>query len=363
MNKLKIIYGVSGEGFGHSSRARVVARHLVNKGHTVKIVSYDRGYRNLKDDFDVFETEGLHIASADNKVSVVETFTNNIKRLPEGQRKLREMKESLYEDFQPDCILTDFEPMTGYLAHHYGIPLISIDNQHRMRYMEYPYPQGQDAERRLTETIIRAMVPRPDAVLVTSFYPGNPTNDRTHIFPPILRKEVLSRSPMTGDYILVYVSFGFETLLEMLQSFTRERFLIYGAKQKETVSHFTYRPFDVTGFLNDLAGAKAVMATAGFSLMTESLYYHKPLLACPMQGQYEQVVNGHLLDVMQLGKNAVDVTPDTIASFLYHLKDYEERLSSYRSEGNEAILTKLDELLDNGAALAHTYRWRRKGKE
>jgi hypothetical protein len=51
--------------------------HLEQLGHTVKVVSYDRGYRNLKNDFDVFETEGLHIASSDNRVSKVKTFTEN----------------------------------------------------------------------------------------------------------------------------------------------------------------------------------------------------------------------------------------------------------------------------------------------
>jgi len=69
-----LVYGVSGEGSGHSSRAREMINHLEQLGHTVKVVSYDRGYCNLKNDFDVFETEGLHIASSDNRVSKVKTF-------------------------------------------------------------------------------------------------------------------------------------------------------------------------------------------------------------------------------------------------------------------------------------------------
>ena len=34
----RIVYGVSGEGSGHSSRARVVLEHLVREGHEVKVV-------------------------------------------------------------------------------------------------------------------------------------------------------------------------------------------------------------------------------------------------------------------------------------------------------------------------------------
>jgi uncharacterized protein (TIGR00661 family) len=70
----KVVYGVSGEGSGHSSRSREMLMHLHDLGHQVKVVSYDRGYANLKDDFDVFETKGLHIASLDNRVSKVKTF-------------------------------------------------------------------------------------------------------------------------------------------------------------------------------------------------------------------------------------------------------------------------------------------------
>ena len=84
----KVVYGVSGEGSGHSSRSREMISHLARLGHTVKVVSYDRGYRNLKDDFDMFETEGLHIAGSDNRVSKVETFTDNLQRLPRGHKKL-----------------------------------------------------------------------------------------------------------------------------------------------------------------------------------------------------------------------------------------------------------------------------------
>ena len=53
----KIVYGVSGEGSGHSSKVREMINHLEQLGHVVKVVSYDRGYKNLKGDFDVFETE------------------------------------------------------------------------------------------------------------------------------------------------------------------------------------------------------------------------------------------------------------------------------------------------------------------
>jgi uncharacterized protein (TIGR00661 family) len=340
----KIIYGVSGEGSGHSSRAKEIAAHLVMTGHQVKIVSYDRGYKNLKNDFEVFETEGLHIASVDNKVSIVKTFTDNFKKLSHGQKKFKSLKK-LFQEFQPDCVITDFEPMTAYLAAHYKLPLISIDNQHRMRYMKYPCPPKHKKDQLITEAVIRAMVPKPDVALVTSFYFGEVKNNKTFIFPPILRKEVLEQKTSSGEHILVYFTSGFESFLDILKEFPRETFKIYGYDKSEIVENFVFQPFSKQGFLKDLASAKAVIATAGFTLMTESLFLRKPYLALPMAGQFEQELNGFLLDGLKYGANCPDISKEAVASFLYHLPDYRENLKGYRAEDNKAIKAKIDELL------------------
>lgn len=351
----KVIYGISGEGSGHSSRAREMISHLEGAGHTIKAVSYDRGYQNLKDDFDVFATEGLHIASLDNKVSIPRTVADNLLKLPEGHKKLQKLRE-LFKTFGPDCVITDFEPMTAYLAHHYDLPLVSIDNQHRMRYMEYPRPPKLSNDRRLTENIIRAMVPRPDVSLVTSFYFGKPKNERTFVFPPILRQEVLAKQPAEGDHLLVYLTSGFASFLDILKDFPRERFTVYGCERQGVEENITYKLPSQDGFLDDLASCKAVMATAGFTLMTEALFLRKPYLALPMRGQFEQELNGYLLAKLKYGANVRRIGEEAVASFLYRLPEYRQQLEDYRAEDNSAIKAKLDELLADNAALLKVKR-------
>ncbi len=355
----KIVYGVSGEGSGHSSRSREMLTHLQGLGHAVKVVSYDRGYANLNADFDVFETEGLHIASLDNRVSKVRTFTDNLKRLPEGHKKLQSLRKDVFKKFKPDCVITDFEPMTAYLANHYDLPLITIDNQHRLRYMSYPCPARLQAERKMTKTIIRAMVPRPDVSLVTTFYYGEPKNNRTFFFPPILRQAVLSLQTTVGEHIIVYLTSGFESFLKRLKSFTRESFIVYGAEKEGTVGHLQFKPFSKTGFLADLASCKAVMATAGFTLMTESFYLRKPYLALPMRGQFEQEINGFLLAHLKYGVNLRRPTSEAVGHFLYRIPDFTESLKTYAAQDNRAIKAKLSELLDDNGALARDFHSKR----
>ena len=356
----KIVYGVSGEGSGHSSRAREMISYLEQLGHVVKVISYDRGYHNLKDDFDVFETEGLHIASSNNRVSKVKTFTENLQRLPGGHQKLHALRKDIFKNFQPDCVLTDFEPMTAYLAYHYNLPLVSIDNQHRIRYMTYPCPVRLQKERRMTASIIRAIVPRPDVSMVTTFYYGEAKNDRTFFFPPILRQSVLTRQPSDGGHVLVYLTSGFESFLNMLKSFPRERFRVYGYDRNEKDGHIVYKPFSKGGFLQDLASCKAVMATAGFTLMTEAFYLRKPYLALPMRGQFEQELNAYLLARLKYGINLRRIRTEAIGNFLYRLPEYRNNLKTYRAEDNSAIKASLGELMEDNCLRAKEFHYRRR---
>src|SRR5256886_11731342 len=50
-----------------------------------------------------------------------------------------------------------------------------------------------------------------------------------------------------------------------------------------------YKPFSEPAFIEDLRTARGVIANGGFTLMGESVYLHKPLLAEPVAKQFEQI--------------------------------------------------------------------------
>ena len=347
----KIIYSLSGEGSGHSSRSREMITHLIKRGHTVKVASYDRGYKNLKDDFDVLEIEGFSIVSEDNKVSISKTFTQNFNTILDRFEASNTLKQKYFKEFQPDCVITDFEPMAAYLANELDVPLITIDNQHRMRYMEFPCPFEWKAEALFIENLIRVMIPRPCVSLVTTFYFGEKKNERTFTFPPILRQSVINAKPSIGDYILVYATQEYDSLIENIQNYKREKFIIYGFNEDKVEENLTYKTFSREGFLQDLAGSKAVIATAGFTLMTESFYLGKPYLALPMKGQFEQVLNGLMLDELEYGKSTHDLKKENISAFLYDIPEYTQNLKSYKHRDNSTITEMLDMLLENDLKL------------
>jgi len=347
----RIVYGVAGEGSGHSSRASEVIAHLKQAGHEVRAVSYDRGYRNLQGVCDVYEAAGLNIVSEDNRVRPMRTILHNLRKSPQFIESTRAVRRDLFDAFQPHCVFTDFEPITGHLAWWTGTPLVSIDNQHRMRYMEHPIPEGMSRDAFTTRFIIRRMVPRPTAALITTFYFGRLTSPRAFAFPPILRKAILDTRPSDGDHVLVYLSFGFESFMENLPSFPRERFVVYGYDRQATEGNIEFRPFSRETFLRDMAGAKAIITTAGFTTITEALHFRKPILALPMAHQFEQELNGVLLDSLGYGMSERNPGENTVRVFLDRIPQYREKLREYPAADNSALFAKIDELLAGGCRL------------
>lgn len=77
-------------------------------------------------------------------------------------------------------------------------------------------------------------------------------------------------------HVLVYLTSGFETFVEMPGTYPEEQFIVYGQGERSSMGNLTFKPPSKEGFLKDLADCKAVMATAGFTLITESLHLKKP---------------------------------------------------------------------------------------
>src|SRR5579884_3202039 len=120
-----ILYGVNGEGSGHSSRSREVINHLIAKGHRVHVASFDRGLRNLAADFEVTEIFGLRFAYVRNRVRYGKTVLKNLVTVPGAARSLRRLNR-LADECHIDLVITDFEPITCHLAHKRRLPVISI---------------------------------------------------------------------------------------------------------------------------------------------------------------------------------------------------------------------------------------------
>ncbi len=339
----RILYGVSGEGSGHSSRAREIIKHLEKNNHTVKIVSYDRGFKNLSPDFDVEEIFGLHFSFVNNRVEPIGTIFKNLIKSPKAIKSIAKATR-IVKNFKPDIVFSDFEPISAIVANLHLLPLISIDNQHRLTNTKIEYPLKYKKDALLAQAIIKLMVVNTRACLVTGFFDAEVSNKKTYIFPPILRTEVLNKVTTKDDFILVYVTSEFGGLVDILKCINK-KFVVYGFNKNEEDENLIFKKASSEGFLNDLASCEAVVANAGFTLITEALYLKKPYLALPVKGQFEQVLNGYYLEKLGYGKYWDELNKEKIESFLYNLNLYKNNLKKYKKEDNSKILKKINEFL------------------
>lgn len=338
-----ILYGVNGEGSGHSSRAREVITHLESRGHRVHVTSFDRGYQNLKGDFDVTEIDGLRLTYVHNRVGYGKTVLRNLLHLPKTTRTVRSLGKKA-EAWNLDLAITDFEPIACHVGHKLNLPVLAIDNQHLLTDAEITYPKEYRKEAAATKLVTRLMTPRADAYLVISFFAARVKKKTTFLFPPILRDEVLHASVTQGDAVLVYVTSGAAELAELLKS-VRGRFLCYGFGREGKDKNLEFRKPGLDSFLRDLCNCKAVIANAGFSLISEALYLGKPYLAWPVKRQFEQIFNAFYIGRTGYGAYWDDLNQERVESFLSNLETYRQQLATYPRADNSALFAKLDELI------------------
>jgi uncharacterized protein (TIGR00661 family) len=338
-----ILYGVNGEGAGHSTRAKEVLTHLVDQGHAVHVASFDRGLSNLKLHFDVTEIYGFRFSYVNNRVRYERTIAKNLLTVRQAAKSLTQL-EDLIEEKKIDLVITDFEPLTCHVGHKRKLPVISIDNQHCLTNTVVSYPKQYRRDAAAAKLVTRLMTPHADAYLVISFFAAPVRKRNTFLFPPLLRQEILGATPTEGDHVLVYVTSPAPALAKLLGT-VRCSFVAYGFGREGQDGNVMFKKPSLDGFFADLVSARAIVANSGFSLVTEALHLGKPYLAVPVSHQFEQIFNAYWLEKSGYGAYWEDLTKERVESFLYNLPHYREALAQYPRQGNGALLDKLDTLI------------------
>lgn len=348
---MRILYGVVGEGMGHATRSKVILEHLA-RHHQIEIVVSGRAHGFLQrafPDLRVHEIAGLSMIYEDNRVRKSKTLLRFLRSLGDFGENI-ETTQRIWEAFRPELCIADFESLAYFFAREHGLPVLSIDNMQVINRceMEVKIPEEEKHGFRLAKAFVKAKLPRCDHYLITSFFFPKVRKKRTSLYPPILRQAILdARATATrGDHVLVYQTADtFTDLIPTLQKMSDRRFLVYGFKRYEELGNVTLKDFSETGFVDDLASARAVIAGGGFSLMGEAVYLRKPMLSVPLKGQFEQTLNALYLQKLGYGEYHRELSPEGITNFLANTDRYADALADYDQDGNAKILRGLDRLI------------------
>lgn len=355
---MKILYGVVGEGMGHAMRSRVVLEHLIEQGHEVEIMVSGRAEQFLAKRFaGVNRIHGFHIIYEENRVKRGSTLLSNVLQGTAGIPQNIQAYFEMIRDFKPEMVISDFESWTYVYGQTHRLPIVSIDNMQIINRCTHAPEilEGNRADFEVSKAFIKGKLPFCKHYLITTFFYPEVRKDRTTLVPPILRPEILAATPSRGDHLLVYqTGEGYSTLLDTLQQSGIEC-RIYGMRraitEEQVEGNLRFRPFSEGGFIDDLASARGVIAGGGFTTMGEAVYLRKPMLAVPVDHQFEQVMNARYLEHLGFGRYAKDLDDGApIRSFLEAIPACQEKLAGYQQDGNQRLFQALDGLLDKAAA-------------
>lgn len=344
----KILYGVAGEGFGHSSRSELLGERLVQAGHEVVFAASNKSYRYLKPTFkeQVREVYGLSFYYSDGKVKPLRTVLKNISGFPKGHRVNRQLLGEFAKDYKPDVVISDFEPFSAWWAWRNRVPCVSVDHEHVLTCCELDMDLAHWKERFMARTVTRGYHTFADAYVILNFFRTELRNKNSILVPPVVRDIVREHKPTLDEHVLIYSTDSgkqqCDKIFNAVSQYPAARFIVYGFNKAEEKENCSFRKTSTEGFLRDLASCRAVVATAGFSLLSECLYFKKPMLLMPVHDQYEQILNSLYIEKMGLGRWTKSVNPQTIRSFMEQLDTFSTESRQIEWPDNERYFSILD---------------------
>lgn len=334
----RLLYALSGQGRGHASRVRAMAGALRARGHTVRLAcGGDNANRFEADGEPVLRLPTLEQVIRRNGVSMTRTFARNLPRVLSAPLTIDRIERAL-KDWQPDAVVTDFEPFVPRAARRLDIPVVSVDHQHLLTHTDWQADLTASPNARFIRFVIEAMIPDADATVVTSFFFPPATRNATFV-APILADDVLRLKPTQDGPLLVYVnsSDGMEEMTRALDTLDVP-VVAYGLPHLDG-SRVVHRTPSRPGFLADLEHARGVVCTAGFTLLAECRHLGKPVLAMPNGGVFEQTLNAvhaHRQGWAHVAKGSVPNTNE-LSAFLDFAASPQRRDINARTGTHDAV--------------------------
>lgn len=319
---MRIVYGVHGYGRGHAMRTLSVLPELARR-HELLVLAGGDALGAISESHPVTEIPTLGFYHAANgQISSFRTLTGNAPIMRDvvfrgaGHKRV----ERLIRDFNADVVITDSEVYTHWVASRMGIPRITFDHFSILVYCKLGLPYIDAAIQTWLGVGYKALYGTPERIIATAFLDAETVSDKVRVVGPSIRKEVRAIEPTIGDHLLVYINRGKEEFTPQVEAALKAQNIpirVYGAPKTGTEGHIEYKPIANQPFIEDLASARAVMATAGNQLLGEVRYFGKPVLAMP-QDCLEQRINAYQVEKMGQGVHVPrgKLTPDKLRRFL-----------------------------------------------
>ncbi|WP_437224622.1 glycosyltransferase family protein [Planctomicrobium sp. SH661] len=300
---VRIIYGCNSQGQGHLSKAATLVPLLESRGHEVRVISSGpqppaiyqfKWHRHLP---------GLPYVLMSGKTNYWQTVRNWACTLPGTLSSLMHLKR-MVQEFEPQLIISDFEPMTASPLLSPGCEVVSMCRQVALLDPNVPLPPGESLQRRISGTVIRTFT-----MGATRFHGFHYSPDSHRCLPPVIREELLRFPVVQGKHLFIYnYHHTGRGEIERLMEWSKKRgvpvraYGFPGEIARGLHGNVLMQPSDRYQMLADLASCRAAIVTSGLTTPLEAFLLQKPVVTVPLEDQWEQYTNAWHLELAGMAK-------------------------------------------------------------
>jgi len=294
---MRILFGCNSQGQGHLSTAATLVPLLEERGHEVRVVT--SGFRPAE----IYHFRwhchlpGLPYVLVRGKTDFRQTAINWFSTLPKTCWAIRQVQR-VVDEFEPELILSDFEPLTGSPFLKKKCEVISLCRQTALLDPDVPLPAGDHFAKRITGTMVRIYTMGTTQQFGYHYAPCS-----SRCLPPVIRKELYDLPNVEGKHLFVYNYYHTgRRQLEDLMEWSQRRGVpvrAYGFQAEIPRGQHglvLMQPDDRYQMLLDMSTCRAAIVTAGLMTPLEAFLLRKPVMAVPLEEQWEQYTNAWQLD-------------------------------------------------------------------
>lgn len=282
---MKILYAVQATGNGHISRAHQLYPYLTQFGEVDIMLSGSNS--TLASDIPVkYRSRGISLYYSEcgglDYLRMARNFS-----LPQIRKDVRQLPVDKY-----DLVINDFDYITARACSLRKKKSVQFGHQASFTSANVPRPSRR--------SIVGEYVLKNYAV-ATHYVGLHFKSYDKHIFPPVIKKEIMEARPQDHGHITVYLPAYDQVCIENLfldMHPVEFHWFLPGITKPFRKQNIHYFPVNQQDFNHSLVHCHGLLTGGGFETPAEALYLGKKLLSVPIRDQYEQQCNSAALKEM-----------------------------------------------------------------
>ena len=324
---MKILFTITGIGLGHATRDLAIIKKL---DADIRIGTYLGSYEFFKDKYKTFKIPYIKFPENSFSVSVWKIALFNLFTPLNLYRAHLRLKKEVKE-FNPDLIITDSELATSYSAKKMKIPVIGIHNHNldRIKNLKENKNLNLRLQAKYLYKLVEAGNKNCSRVIIPELI-GKKKKGKINYINPIINEE---KGIIKNNAILIMLGGSRFThpFIEKIIPFLKkqnEKFIIFGYKdfKEDNIISYKFNP----EFIKYLKGCKGLITLAGYSTLSEALFYKVPSLVFSIPGHLEQYINAESVSKIFMTDIDSKNPEESISRFLKGIPEQKKRIKKLK---------------------------------